>query len=364
MTGKTNLHSMLIAGTALALLGVSLILPANQVQASSNYPSTKYTNGKYGVETDASVRAKIAWHRKREGKWWNPWFDTSYSKSNINRLKDSRQKIVYQAVAGNKILFSVSEVYQKGQAINEYYYVTQRIPSKWHDFRLVTIKDIKLPVNWNNKKGITYVKVRYTTKKKGAIAKIKTLKSSEPFPNDPYPKTKYSNGNYGVETDASVDAKVGWYKRHFGKSSTDRYNMFMTLGGCEINGFAMRRKSRQKIVYVATKGMTNKVLFKVTDVQEGRIGDYIHEEYRYFDQQKMPTVYGKYYFWEIGPQAVPVNWWNKKGVVYCKCSYYTKSQLKKMYAPHQKKHVRTRHTKKTKYSYSTQIKKITRTIKM
>ena len=189
------------------------------------------------------------------------------------------------------------------------------------------------PINWKNKKGITYIKVRYTTKKKGAIAKTKTLKSSGPFLNDPYPKTKYSNGNYGIETDASVKAKLAWYKRHYGNGKktsgwygdesqwwrNDRSDLWL----------AKYRKSRQKIVYVATKGMTNKVLFKVTNVQEGRIDE--PENHRYFDQQKMPTVYGKYYFWSVGPQAVPVNWWNKKGVVYYKWSYYTKHQLKKMW---------------------------------
>ena len=317
-----RISAVLIAG---ALLGVGAALPANQVQASSKYPSTKYTNGNYGVETDASVKAKIAWHKKREGKWWNPWFYTSYSKSNINSLKTSRQKIVYQAVAGNKILFSVSEVYQKGQDANKYYYRVQKIPSKWHSFYLVTAKDIKTPINWKNKKGITYVKVRYTTKKKGAIAKTKTLKSSEPFPNDPYPKTKYSNGKYGVETDASIRAKIAWHKRHFGKSSDGWYRKGMTVS--DLNKY---RKSRQKIVYIATKVNTNKVLFKVADVQEGRVGE--HTNYRVFDQQKMPAVYGKYYFWTIiGTQAVPVNWKNKKGVVYYKSwEYCTKSQLKKI----------------------------------
>lgn len=323
MSGNTNLSAVLIAG---ALLGVGAALPADQVQASSKYPSTKYTNGNYGVETDASVKAKIAWHKKREGKWWNPWFPNNYRlKSYANSVKDSRQKIVYQAVAGNKVLFSVSEVYHKGQETNKYYYRVQKLPSKWHSFYLVTAKDVKTPINWKNKKGITYVKVRYATKKKGAIAKTKTLKSSEPFPNDPYPKTKYSNGKYGIETDASLRAKIAWHRRHFGKSSTGWYSRYMT-----VNGFAMRRKSRQKIVYVATKGMTNKVLFKVTDVQEGRLGDCTSRNYRIFDQQKMPSVYGKYYFWSVGPQAVPVDWTNKKGIVYYKWSYYTKSQLKKM----------------------------------
>lgn len=290
----------------------------------TKYPSTKYTNSNYGVETDASVKAKIAWHKKREGKWWNPWFYTSYSKSNINRLKASRQKVVYQAVAGSKILFSVSEVYQKGQDTNKYYYFPQKMPSKWHSFYLVTSRDIWTPINWKNKKGITYVKVRYTTKKKSTIAKTKTLKSSEPFPNDPYPKTKYSNGKYGVETAASIRAKIAWHKRHFGKRPDGWYGKGTTVR--DLNNY---RKSRQKIVYIATKGNTNKVLFKVTDVQEGRVGEYTKYGKRVFDQQKMPSVYGKYYFYAPGPQAVPVNWKNKKGVVYCKGSYYTKSQLKK-----------------------------------
>lgn len=313
-----RISAVLIAG---ALLGVGAALPANQVQASSKYPSTKYTNGNYGVETDASVKAKLAWHKKREGNWWN---HTSYSKSYINLLKTSRQKVVYQAVAGSKILFSVSEVYQKGQDADRYYYQAQNIPSKWHSFYLVDSRDIWTPINWKNKKGITYVKVKYTTKKKSTIAKTKTLKSSEPFPNDPYPKTKYSNGNYGVETAASIRAKIAWHKRHFGKTSDGWYNKGMTVS--DLNDY---RKSRQKIVCIATKGNTNKVLFKVANVQEGRVGEYTKYGKRAFDLQKMPSVYGKYYFYAPGPQPVPVNWKNKKGVVYYKWRYYTKSQLKK-----------------------------------
>lgn len=327
-----NLRAVLIAG---ALLGFGAALPVGQVQASSKYPTikyptTKYTNGKYGVETTASIKARFAWHKKHDGKWLHPWFFMTNSKSGINWLKDSRQKIVYQAVAGHKVLFSVSEVYQRGQKTNEYYYRVQKLPSKWHSFYLVTAKDIKTPFNWKNKKGVTYVKVRYATKKKGAIAKTKTLKSSEPFPNDPYPKTKYSNGKYGVETDASLRAKIAWHKRHYGKSSDGWYRKGMT-----VKDLAMYRKSRQKIVHIAVKGYSHKILFKATDVQEGRFGDYIWRGkqdgygYRCFDPQKLPAVYKKHYF--LTPASyhiIRVDWTNKTGIVYCRVPYFTKRQFK------------------------------------
>lgn len=50
-------------------------------------------------------------------------------------------------------------------------------------------------------------------------AKATKKKSSELFPKDPYPKVKYTNGKYGVETTASVKARIAWSRRHSEKMS-------------------------------------------------------------------------------------------------------------------------------------------------
>lgn len=174
--------------------------------------------------------------------------------------------------------------------------------------------------------GVSLAGATYLPKQVDQVqAKTTKKKSSELFPKDPYPKVKYTNGKYGVETTASAKARLAWSRRH-----SEKWSMYYHADIRKTSDLNRFKKSRQKIVFQAVEALSKKkkVLFTVTDVQEGTYTEeYMH---RYFSEDKIPGSWHNYRFWAMGPQLTPVNWKNKKGIMYEEVPYYTTKQLVKM----------------------------------
>lgn len=171
--------------------------------------------------------------------------------------------------------------------------------------------------------GVSLAGAAYLPKQADQVqAKSTKKKSSEPFPKDSYPKVKYTNGKYGVETTASVKARIAWAKRHNEKGSL-LYPVVTKKYG--LNHY---KKSRQKIVFKAVANKTKKVLFTVSEVREGNYLDTMEGLNNYFSYEKIP---GSWYNYRIdlgpGPQPISVNWKNKKGIMYVKLNYLTTKQV-------------------------------------
>lgn len=250
---------------AIVLIACGMAFSFNTVNAQ-----TVYTNGDYGVETDASFQ--------KHG-------------NSASATRFSRQKLVVECIAADTgAVINTKEFVEKGYYNATDYAVfdiSEAVPSQinYGGTTYEQMGDVltTLRMSWRNKKGVAHHKVYYYRSNDNSSEQINDDRRTVTIPDG----VVFTNENFGVETDASMQNR--------GDTETRYYNQEVDIDGYDyLSGKQLFRYSAFKNGQIPADYQTNTGLAPYYDPSSDTCGDIVIDQW--------PLHYGNYQITSPGPQ--------------------------------------------------------------